>query len=246
VQSVNTESALSVSQELGADLFEGYLFATPQTVAGRVMEASQFTRARLAAKLLNTETSMAELEELVRADPALSVQLLHMAGTGVAGRMRRTVSSIRQALVLVGWRRLQAWVALLVLARGQNVSEESMTSVLVRARMCELLSLQIDSRRAEMAFTAGMLSGLDILYGVPLVDVLRVLSIDDELRDAVLDHCGPLGELVADVTDFQLGRQQYATRRGFDAYALQPAFLDALRWGIQMTTGLDDPTVRPT
>ncbi len=242
VQSIDTETALSESDALGADLFQGYLLSTPQPDPGRVIDPGEFTKTRLAARLLEPDAGIAEIEALVRADPALSLQLLHMAGMGAAGGMRRTVSTVREALVLVGWRRLQAWVALLLVAGGQGISEESMTSALVRARMCELLGRQVAGDRAEMAFTAGMLSGLDLLLGVPLEEVLRDLPLDDDVRDAVLEHSGPVGHLVADVIDYQLGRPECATRSGLGAQALQSACFDALAWGIEMTTGLDAAT----
>jgi EAL and modified HD-GYP domain-containing signal transduction protein len=239
VQSVDTEGALGESEALGADLFQGYLLSAPQAVPGRVLDPGEFTKARLAAALLEPDAGVEQVEALVRADPALSLQLLHMAGIGAAGGLRRTVSTVREALVLMGWRRLQAWVSMLLLSGGRGISEESMTTALVRARMCELLGWRVDGGRSEMAFTAGMLSGLDVLLGVPLEDVLRDLPLDDDVRAAVLDHTGPIGGLVADVIDYQLGRPEAATRSGLGAAALQSACFDALAWGIEMTTGLD-------
>ncbi|HXQ62922.1 MAG TPA: HDOD domain-containing protein [Acidimicrobiales bacterium] len=239
VQTIDTESAFHQFEELGADLFQGYLLSTPQPVPGRVIDPGEFTKTRLAARLLEPDAGIAEVEALVRADPALSLQLLHMAGIGAAGGMRRTVSTVREALVLVGWRRLQAWVSMLLLAGGRAIGEELMTATLVRARMCELLGGRIGGGRTEMAFTVGMLSGLDVLLGVPLEDVLRDLPLDDDVRDAVLEHSGPVGQLVADVIDYQLGRPECATRSGLGAHVLQAACFDALAWGIEMTTGLD-------
>jgi EAL and modified HD-GYP domain-containing signal transduction protein len=239
VQSVDTEGELGESEAVGADLFQGYLLSTPQPVPGRVMDPSEFTKARLATALLEPDAGVEQVESLVRADPALSLQLLHMAGIGAAGGMRRTVSTVREALVLVGWRRLQAWVSMLLLSGGRGISEESMTTALVRARMCELLGWQIEGGRTEMAFTAGMLSGLDVLLGLPLDEVLRDLPLADDVRGAVLEHEGPVGCLVADVIDYQLGRPDSAVRTGLSDATLQAACFDALAWGIEMTTGLD-------
>jgi c-di-GMP phosphodiesterase len=238
-QSVDTEGELGQSEAVGAHLFQGYLLSTPQPVPGRVMDPSEFTKARLAAALLEPDAGVEQVEALVRADPALSLQLLHMAGIGACGGMRRTVSTVREALVLVGWRRLQAWVSMLLLSGGKGISEESMTTALVRARMCELLGWQIEGGRTEMAFTAGMLSGLDVLLGLPLADVLRDLPLADDVRGAVLHHEGPVGSLVADVIDYQLGRPDSATRAGLSDTSMQSACFDALAWGIEMTTGLD-------
>ncbi len=238
-QSIDTEAELSQSETLGAELFQGHLLSTPQLVQGRVLDPGEFTKARLATALLEPDAGIEQIETLVRTDPALSLQVLHVAGIGAAGGMRRTVSTLREALVLVGWRRLQAWVSLLLFSGGQGISEESMTTALVRARMCELLGRRVPGGRSDLAFTVGMLSGLDVLLGIPLEDVLRDLPLDDDVRAAVLEHSGASGELLADVIDYQLGRSELAMRSGIGHATLQSACFDALAWGIEMTTGLD-------
>jgi len=77
---------------------------------------------------------------------------------GAASGMRPTVRTLQDALVLVGWRRLQSWVALLMVAdpASDNVSEE-VTMALVRARACELLTQAHAPELTDAAFTAGML-----------------------------------------------------------------------------------------
>lgn len=239
VQGVDTAEDFDAHLEHGADLFQGYLLATPHAVPGRVLDPGQLAKTRLAAKLLEPESDIAEVEALVRADPALSLQLLHVAGIGAPGRTKRTVNTVGEAVVLVGWRRLQAWVSCLLLSGGDGVSEETMTTALIRARMCELLGRRLPGGSSEIAFTAGMLSGLDILLGMQLKDIVRDLPLDDEVRDAILRHTGPLGFLVADVIDYQLGKPDEANRCGFDALSLQSACFDALGWAIETTTGLN-------
>jgi EAL and modified HD-GYP domain-containing signal transduction protein len=83
-----------------------------------------------------------------------------------------------------------------------------------------------------------MLSSLDLLLGVPLPDVLRDLPLDEELRRAVLEADGPIGELVADVVDFQLGRPEDATRSGLADAILSSASLEALVWSVEMTSAV--------
>ena len=88
-------------------------------------------------------------------------QLLQLAGIGAAGGMKRTVRTIRQALVLVGWRRLQSWVALLLLTDDGSASEEEIAAVLMRARMSELLAPSAGCE-PDAGYTAGLLM-LDVV-----------------------------------------------------------------------------------
>lgn len=239
VQGVDTTDDLAECRDLGVDLCQGDLLLRPEPVEGRVLDPGQMSSLRLAAKLLDTDTGIAEIEDIVRADPTLSLQLLRMAAIGPPGRMRRSVASVREALVLVGWRRLQSWMSLLLFSSGGVLPAEVLTSALARARMCELLAPHVPGTRPEAAFTAGMLSILDVLLGMPLTDVVVDLPLTDEVRTAVIDHQGPVGLLLADVIDYQTGSHDGARRSGVGYGVVQAACFDALAWAIEVATGFD-------
>lgn len=243
VHPVDTMAALTECVELGVDLCQGYLLLTPQPVEGKVLDPGQLASLRLAARLLDPDTGVDELEAIVRTDPTLSLQVLNMAAIGAPGRLRRTVRTVREALVLVGWRRLRSWMSLLLFTGGDVLPTEALTAALTRARMCELLGPRIDPGCAEVAFTTGMLSVLDVLLGVPLTDAVAHLPLAEEVRAAVVDRTGPLGQLLADVIDYQMGSPATAVRSGFSRPVLQEACFDALAWAIEMATGLDAGTV---
>lgn len=236
---VDTAADLAECRDLGVDLCQGHLLLRPEPVEGRVLEPGQMSSLRLAARLLDPDTGIAEIEDIVRADPTLSLQLLRMASIGPPGRMRRAVASVREALVLVGWRRLQSWMSLLLFSGSGMLPTELLTSALSRARMCELLAVHVPGVRPETAFTAGMLSILDVLLGMPLVAVVADLPLTDEVRDAVVERRGPLGLLLADVIDYQTGSHDGARRSGVGYGAVQAACFDALAWAIEVATGFD-------
>jgi c-di-GMP-related signal transduction protein len=225
-------------ESLGFDFFQGYLLAQPSAVSGRALDTGRVAQLRLSTHLLDRECPMAELEEIIRRDPAMTLQLLQLASVGAAKGMRRTVRTLREALVLVGWRRLQSWVCLLLIGGKGQASQEEMTSALTRARMCELLARSSDPALAETAFIAGMLSSFGTLLHMPLEDVLADLPLDADLRDALLRGEGTLGRIVADAADFLLGRPLEATRSGLEDAVVSSAALDALLWSVETTAAL--------
>lgn len=237
-QNVDTFEQLERCVSLGFDFFQGYVLARPHSGSGRPLPPGRLAGLRMSARLLDAECPADELEEIVRSDPAMTHQLLQLAGIGAAGGMRRTVRTIRQALVLVGWRRLQSWVALLLLTDDGSSSEEGIAAVLLRARMSELLAPTAGCP-PDAGYTAGMLSTLDVVLGMPIDKILDALPLDDEIRDAILTGEGPLGNLVADVTDYQLGRPERASRCAIPEDALCTAAVDALMWTVGMTSALE-------
>jgi len=229
-EKVETRDEFRRCSRLGFDYFQGYLLARPAEVSGRSLDPSSVTRVRLASRLLDEECPFAELEEIIRFDPAVSYQLLRLASIGAAQGLRRTISTLREALILIGWRRVQAWASLLLLGQSGNGAGEALVQALSRARMCELLAPQSPMLQPELAFTAGLISSFDLLLDVELEVALRDLPLKASLRAAVLDGHGPLGGLVADVKDFQLGRPEQALRSGSKELALSSAAVESLMW----------------
>ena len=72
-------------RSLGFDLFQGYLLATPPPEPGQPLDAGRLARMRMSAQLLDQEFELDDIEEIIRTDPAMTHQLLQLAGIGAAG-----------------------------------------------------------------------------------------------------------------------------------------------------------------
>lgn len=241
-------------EELGFDYFQGYLLSRPQIVEGRSLEPSRLSSLRLASELWNPDADIRTIEQIVRTDPALGFRVLKVASVGTAHGLRRTVRSLTEALVLVGWRRLQAWVTVMLLADPGQTPEETVSTVLVRARLCELLARRVDPELGDAAFATGMLSGLDLLLGVPGDEVLAELPVAPDVRAAILRWEGRLGSLLAEATFLQMGEASMRLADEFDGSdplvdpsVRQTAYLEAVSWGDAMAHSLsagDDADVK--
>ena len=151
----------------------------------------------MAEALLGRDFEVDELEAIVATEPGMMLQLLQMAGAGGLAGTRRRVRNVREAFVLIGSRRLQSWIALLVMVDRRTTSTDDVATALTRAKMSEVLALQLEAGRSSLAFTAGMLSAIDVLMGMPTEHILITLSLDDELQDAAFGEQSATGRLVA-------------------------------------------------
>jgi|GEM_PF-220380 len=235
---VESPDDLARCQALGFDLFQGHLLSRGRVTPGPALAPARQSKARMAARLLDSECPIAELEEILRSDPALVHQLLQLAGTGPEGGMRRAVRTVREALVLVGWRRLQSWVSLLMVTDKGPTWQEEITGALTRARMCELAAASLAPSVVEEAFLAGMVSCFGMLLGERLDVVLESLPLDDEVRRAILGGGSPLGRLVADTADYLSGRPDRATRSRLGEEVWAVAAYGGLTWAVQMASSL--------
>ena len=240
-EKIETDAELEMCESLGFDFVQGFLFARPSVVPGRALDPGRIAQLQLAAHLLDHECPMSELEAIFRRDPAITLQLLQLAGIGASRGMRRTVRTIREALVLAGWRRLQSWISLLLMGGRGQASEEEITVALTRARMCELLAAHCDRSLSEAAFTVGMVSSYEILLGVSLDEILEELPLDAGLRRALIEGEGFLGKLLADVVDHQTGRHEAATRTGLSDALFSACSMQALVWAVELASTMAEP-----
>ncbi len=226
---VESRDQLEACQALGFDLFQGYLLSHPELVEGRAIAPGRLTCLRVLERLCDPMVSAAEVEDIVKSDAALSYRFLRMAGEGAARGLSRRVGSVREGVVLVALRRLRAWVSLMLLSEdAHDGSDEQLVMAMTRARMSELLAERTCPRQAEEAFTAGLVSALDLLLGVPIEEVLGELSLTAELTDAVLSGTGRLGAIVADSVAWELGRADVSC--GLPDHAVDECYREALGW----------------
>ena len=207
-------------QPLGANSAELAAYMAPPTaryvsgdwyLAAPTKPSSAQTASRtLALKLLQlvaAEADTRELEAIFRHDPSMSYQLLRLVNS--IGMGSRRISSFAQAIVMLGRNQLRRWINLMLFAPRKEDPRLAMlmARVSVRARTMELLARAAgyDKVAQESAFMAGMFSLLGVLFGMPLVDVLKPLNIGDELSAAVLREEGRIGQVLSVVTAAEQG-----------------------------------------
>lgn len=238
-EKVETPEQMEVCRELGFDFYQGYLLSRPEIVERQGLDPNRLTCLQLIDKLCDPDMSAGEVERIVEADAGLSYRFLRAAGSGAGRGLRRPVSSIREGVVLLGQRRMRSWVILMLLADAHNGSSEQINIAMTRARMTELLAAAGAPSLRDSAFTAGLVSALDLLLGAPLYEVVEQLSITNELSSAILDHTGPLGSILADVLAWELGAKDLALRSGLDASLVEKSYIEALAWGNEVCAVLE-------
>lgn len=202
-EKVESEEDVAWAEAHGFELFQGYAIERPRLVHGHAIAPSALAHMQLALTLLTEDMDFDDLEEILRHEPGLVVQVLQLASIGSHLGMRRSVRTVREALVLLGTNRIRQWVALTLLGGHPGAGTDGIATALTRARMCELLARSRDADVADVAFTAGLLSSLDLLLGMPPEQLDATLTLDDDLKAAAFRLEGPVGRLVEEVSRYQ-------------------------------------------
>lgn len=108
----------------------------------------------------------------------------------------RKVASLHEAVVYLGVDAVRRRAMLASLTSVDDKPRDLLITALGRARCCELLGAESRQANQHSCFTAGLFSALDALLDTPLVELLDNLPLSDELNAAILEHTGPVGEIL--------------------------------------------------
>ncbi|NIC42319.1 EAL and HDOD domain-containing protein [Aquabacterium sp. A08] len=164
-----------------------------------VAQAASRQRALQLLQMVTDDADTHALEDVFRHDAALSYQLLRLVNSVAVGS-RREITSFGQAILMLGRQQLKRWLNLLLFAARDDDERSAMlmAHVSLRARGMELLAQAtgLDRSAQDQAFMTGMFSMLGVLFGTPLVEMLRTIRVPDALHAALVDRQGELGPLL--------------------------------------------------
>lgn len=198
---VDSEADLQQSLAAGFDLFQGEFFERPTSTRTATVSPSQTISLQLLAALSAPDTSVTEVERIVSADPALSMRILGTVNS--AAGAGRQITSMQQAIVLLGRRSLSAWVMLAALGGHPDGRRQDMIDILTRARTCELLTPLLTGIEASTSYAVGLLSGVVEVMGADPVGIARATRLDEEMTDALVHRRGQVGVLLASIERFE-------------------------------------------
>lgn len=239
---VEDAAMLERCRQVGFQFFQGYHLGRPQTLSMERLGPGQTVALQLLSRLADPLVTAADVEQVLRTDPALSVRLLRIANSAHSGQRR--MSSIKDAVVLVGLARLRAWMVLIA-TEGSGGPREEVNAALIRARTCELAAPAVGGGvRPDSAFTVGLLHGVAEALGLPAHEFVSGLpALSDELRAALVGEPGPLRAVLDAVLYYERGDLGAPSDVNIPAGGLAGAYLEALAWTTHtLSTVINEPS----
>ncbi|MDR1367826.1 MAG: HDOD domain-containing protein, partial [Candidatus Accumulibacter sp.] len=108
---VDDQERMEFCRKTGFQLFQGHYFARPETVKGQRLSPSRGSLTYL-IDLTSRNVDTATIEDGIKREPPLVVNLLRIANSNKFGNSER-VTSLRAAIETLGLRQLQRWFQLL-------------------------------------------------------------------------------------------------------------------------------------
>ncbi len=199
VANVDTLARFDACLALGFDLFQGDYFRRPVINADRQLAPSQLAILDL-VRLIGSDADNTEIEDHLKRDVSLSLNLLRLVNTAAVGAHR--IDSLRQALMVLGRMRLASWLQIMLYAQARENTPSVKTLLMLATTRGKLMELIAHRHRpgnrgiADTAFTVGIMSLMDILFGVPMAQMLEQIAVTEEVSDALLERGGYHGDLL--------------------------------------------------
>ena len=227
-EKVETQQEFQLLQEWGCELFQGFFFSKPNIVEGKRLGVSQTATLQLLALINNEDVSFKEVSKVISQDVNLSFKLLHYINSA-SFALARKVDSLQHAATYLGLKELRRWVNILALSSMSSKPPVVLQTILVRAKMCELLALEI-KKDPEVFFLVGLLSGLDSIVDLPLEKALEQLPLSSKVTTAILDKTGLAGEALQYTLDYERWEVQQATFRNIKQQRIAAIYLECIQW----------------
>jgi c-di-GMP-related signal transduction protein len=217
---LETAEQVALADKYGMELRQGYVLSRPQVLTVASLSPSRLRRLELVTALIAPETDLARIVSIIASDPALSLRVLRTSNSVAAGHHNR-ISSVRQAVVMVGLPHIRQWAMLMVLDEVHGATEEHMLGVLTRARLCENVAAMYGAP-ADAAFMAGIISGVADVLSVTPQAMAQQFPLAADVKAALTEGTGRLGRVLQAVDTYERGE--------FGPFDLAGQYMDAVRW----------------
>jgi len=186
---VESQQMQRMVHKCGFSMFHGFYYKKPEVDAGRKISSSEIARLKLFEIIERDEPDFDALTEAVEADVSISYRLLSFLNSASFG-FATTITSIKQAVVLAGWKPIRNWLRVVILtdlAPSEKSRELAYLSA-HRAKLFETAALGGGYEDlSDKLFMLGLFSLLDAMFDMEMKEVVRHLPIDETLKKAL---CG--------------------------------------------------------
>ncbi|MHC1724008.1 MAG: EAL and HDOD domain-containing protein [Aminipila sp.] len=193
-EKVETSKDFDRAKSVGYDYFQGYYFSKPSIFKYKDINSIGTSHFEMIKVLNSPFPNYTNLASIVEKDVSLTYKLFKFANSPIYGGIEQ-ISTVRKALVRLGFSNIRKWMYLIVLrSMSLGQSDEVVCVSLQRAKMLEMIAVDCGlGKRAPECFLVGLFSMLDVLMNKPLEKVLEDLPLPDETKDAIIYRTNSLG-----------------------------------------------------
>jgi len=234
-EKIETSEEYEYAKRLGCTFTQGYYFARPTILSRDSAVPLTMNFMQIMQLVSQPEPEISDIVEVISRDTAMCQRLLRLINSVYFG-VKNRVSSISQALVILGLDYLREWVYLMGMQRiTRNDNIEIMRISLVVAKFCRRLATMIPEaqKNADAFYLMGLLSMLDYCKASELERKLNEFPITDDIKNGLLGRGGIYGDVYRLAVSFERGKweevDKFAALYNLDSSAISDMFLKCVK-----------------
>lgn len=215
-------------EAMGFDYFQGFFLSRPRVFKGHQAHSNQKVLLDLLMQLYKQDMDVEQLVATIVKDPGMTYRLLRHINS--AGYMfKKKISSLHQAVVILGQERLRSMVSLLLWSKSPYRSSSQLSTILVRAKACEELAKFHDLEQIQTCFTVGVLSNLHLALGMSAKEMTEQLKLEPAIAEG-LQRKGVTGEILQLAIAYEQGDWDTMEQSTWYRPEVNTCFFDAITW----------------
>jgi len=186
---VENTAQYNMAQKMGFNFFQGFYFKRPENVQGRKIRSGEIVKLKILKLIEDPSPDFKTLAEALQNDVSISFLLLTLLNSPTFGFSQK-IKSIKQALVLAGWKMVKNWLRVILLTdlTPKEKSRELPQLATQRAKFLQLLAQNAKKGLApDSMFLLGLFSLLEAMFDMPMQELARHLPLDEDIIGAL---CG--------------------------------------------------------
>jgi c-di-GMP-related signal transduction protein len=240
-EKVETNEEFEMALKMGFTYFQGYFFSKPEVFESKDISPSKITLLEIMMEVNRPDFEFSKIENIIARDVSISYKLLRYLNSAFF-RRRNEISSIKQAIVLLGEREIKSFLSLIAMTKlSENKPDELMRSSIIRAKFCELLCKCIDScNYSSELFTLGLFSSIDAILDDSMEHIMAKLPLSENIKTALVNGDGELINYLNLAKYYERGDWEgfVEFKKGFKIKddKLPDCYLEAISWADAFTS----------
>jgi EAL and modified HD-GYP domain-containing signal transduction protein len=234
-EKVETYKEFEQATELGFEYFQGYFFSKPEIISGKGISTPAMNLLEIVAEANKEDFEFSRLEQVIQRDVTIAYKLLRYINSAFFRRVCE-ISSIKQAIVLLGWKGLRSFLSLITMADlAENKPGELIRTSIMRSKFCELIGgLNGSHANQPELFTLGLFSLIDAILDDTMENLMEKLPLSSRIKDPLLHGRGELVDYLKMAVSYEKGDwegvRKYSEILHLDEAKLPGCFLEAIAW----------------
>lgn len=234
-EKIESQEEFEYAKRLGCSFMQGYYFAKPTIMSKNSVTPLPMNLMRVMQLVSQPEPEFSDIVEVISCDTAMTQRLLRLINSVYFG-VRNRVSSISQALVILGLDYLREWIYLMGMQRiTHNDNVEVMRISCLMAKFCRKLAKMIPEAvpDAESFYLMGLLSMVTYGGERALKQTLDEFPLTQEIKNGLLGTGGVYSDVFELAYSYEKGDwetvDKYVEKYGLDSSVISEEFVQCVK-----------------